>query len=61
MWQINSFADMFQAVRDLTIPKVLKIRISSQIFFQNESFFSFSLKSFDLNCIARKDTTIKIA
>ena len=30
-------------------------------FFQNESFFSFSLKCFDLNCIPRKNTIIDIA
>ena len=61
MRPIKSYADMFQATRGLTIPKILKIRISSQKFFQNESFFSFSLKRFDLNCIPREDATIKIA
>ena len=50
---------MLQAIRALTVQKILKIRISSQKFLQNESFFSFSLKYFDLNCALRKDTTIK--
>ena len=59
--QIKSYADMFQATSGLTIQKILKIRISSQKSFQNESFFSFSLKRFDLNYIPRKNTTIKIA
>ena len=61
MRQIKSYADMFQAIRGVTIQKILKIRISSQKFLQNESFLRFSLKRFDLNCIPRKDTTIKIA
>ena len=52
---------MFQAMRGLTIKKILKIRISSQKFLQNESSFSLSLKRFDLNCIPTKDTTIEIA
>ena len=46
MLQIKSYADMFQAIN---FQKILKIRFSSQNFLQNESFFSFSLKRFDLN------------
>ena len=61
MRQVTSYADMFQAIRGLTILKIVKIRMSTQKFSQNRSFFSFSLKCFDLNCIPRKDTTIKIA
>ena len=61
MGQIKSYADMFDAIRGLTVRKILKIRISSQKLLKNESFFSFSLKRFDLNCIPRKDTTTKIA
>ena len=49
MRQIKSYDDMFQAIRALTVQKILKIRILSQKFLQNESFFSFSLKCFDLN------------
>ena len=49
MRQMKRFADMFQAVRGLTVEKILKIRISSQKFLQNESLFSFSIKHFDLN------------
>ena len=58
MWQIKSYDDMFQAIKALTVRKILKIRIVSKKFLQNESFFSFSLKCFDLNCTPRKDTTI---
>ena len=50
----KSYHDMFQAIRALTVQKILKIRILSQKFFKNESFFSFSLKGFDLNCTPRK-------
>ena len=46
MQQIKSFDDIFQAIRALTIQKILKMRILSQKFLQNESFFSFSLKCF---------------
>ena len=56
MRQIKSYDDTFQAVRALTVQKILKIRISSQKFLQNESFFSSSLKCFDLNCTPGKDT-----
>ena len=41
MQQIKSYDDMFQAMRALTIQKILKIRISSQKFLQNESFSCF--------------------
>ena len=34
MEQIKGYDDMFQAVRDLTVQKILKIRISSQKFVQ---------------------------
>ena len=61
MPRIKSYDDMFQAVRALTVQKILKIRILSQKFLQNESFFSFSLKCFDLNCTPRKDRTIYLA
>ena len=33
MRQIKSYDDMFQAIRALTVQKILKIRISSQKFF----------------------------
>ena len=59
--QIKSYDDMFPAIRALTVQKILKIRIVSQKFLQNEIFFSFSLKCFDLNCISRKTPTIYIA
>ena len=39
----KSYDGMFQAIRALTVQKILKIRILSQKFVQNESFFSFSL------------------
>ena len=62
MRQIKSYDDMFQAIRALTVQKILKIRILSQKFFENESFFSFSVKCFDIKgIIPRKDTTIHIA
>ena len=41
MRQIKSYDDRFQAIRALTVQKVLKIRISSQKFLQNESFSCF--------------------
>ena len=50
MRQIKSYDDRFQAIRALTIEKILKIGILSQKFSQNESFFSFSFKCCDLNC-----------
>ena len=59
--QIKSYADMFQAIRGLTVQKIRKIRISGQKFLQNESFFFISLKRFDLNCMPRKDTTTTTA
>ena len=49
MWQIKSYDDMSQAIRALTVHKMLKIRILSQKFFQNESLFLFSLKCFDFS------------
>ena len=61
MRQIKSYGDMFQTIRALTVQNILKIRILSQKFFQNESFLPFCLKCFDLNCTSRKDTTIYIA
>ena len=39
--QIKSYHDMFQAVRALTVQNILKIRISSQKFLENESFSRF--------------------
>ena len=57
----KSYDDMFQAIRALTVQKILNIRILSKKFLQNESFFSFSLKCFDLNCTPRKGKTIYIA
>ena len=60
MRQINSYDDMFQAIRALTVQRILKIRILSQKFLQNESFSSFSLKCFDLNCTPRIDTAIQL-
>ena len=50
MRQMKSYDDMFKAIRALTVQKILKIRILSQKFVQNEIFFLFSLKCFDLNC-----------
>ena len=41
MRQIKSYADMFHAIRCLTIQKIFKIRISSQKFLQNEGFSHF--------------------
>ena len=41
MRQIKSYDDMFQAIRTLTVQKILKIRISRQNFLQNEGFSSF--------------------
>ena len=35
MRQINSYDDMFQAIRALTVQRILKIRILSEKFFQN--------------------------
>ena len=55
MRQIKSYVDMFQAVQ-----KILKIRILTPKFLQNQSFFLFFLKCFDLSCTTRKDTTIYI-
>ena len=52
--------DMFQAIRALSVQKILKIRILRCKFLQNESFFSFSLKCFDFDCTPRKDTTMCI-
>ena len=60
MRQTKSYVGMFQAIRDLTVHKILKTRILSRKLLQNESFFSFSLKWFDLNYTARIDTTIYI-
>ena len=61
MRQIKSYGDMFQAIRALNVQTILKIRILSQQFLQSESFFSCSLKCFDLNCTPRKATTMYIA
>ena len=61
MWQMKSYDDVFEVIKALTVQKILKIRILSQRFFQNERFFSFSLKYFGSNCTPRKDTTIYIA
>ena len=58
MRQIKSYDDMFQAIRALTVEKILKIIFLSKKFLQNESFLSFSLKCFDLSCTPGKDTTI---
>ena len=44
MRQIKSYDDMFQAISALTVQKILKIRILSKKFLQNEGFFSFSLR-----------------
>ena len=41
MRQMRSYDDMFQAIRALTVQKILKIRVLRQKFLQNESFFSF--------------------
>ena len=41
MRQIKSYDDMFQAIRALTVQKILKIRISSKNFLRNESFSRF--------------------
>ena len=49
---------MFQAIRALTVIKILK---TSKKFLQNESFNSFSLKCFDLSCTPTIDTIIYIA
>ena len=38
MRQIKSYDDMFRAIRAVIIQKILKIRISSTKFLQNESF-----------------------
>ena len=58
MGHIKSYDDMFQIIRALTVQKILKKRILSQKFLQNEIFPSFSLKCFDLQCTPRKDTTL---
>ena len=50
MRKIKSYVDTFQTIR----AKNLKIRISSQNFLQNKSFFSFSHKCFYLNCTPKK-------
>ena len=60
MRQIKSYDGMFQAIKALTAHKILKIRILSQKFLQNESFFSFYFKFFDLRCTSRIDTAIYI-
>ena len=41
MLEIKSHDDLFQAFRTLTVQKILKIRISSKKFLQNESFARF--------------------
>ena len=41
MQQMKSYDDMFQAIRALTVQKILKIRILSQTFLQNERFSRF--------------------
>ena len=61
MWQIRSYDDMFLAFNGFDHSKILKIRILSKKFLENEGFFSFSLKCFNLNCTPRIDTTTKIA
>ena len=38
MRQMKSYDDMFQAIRALTIQKIIKIRILSQKSFENKSF-----------------------
>ena len=57
----KSYDGMSQTIRALTVQKLLKTRILSQKFLQNESFFLFSLKWFDLDYTPRKDTAIYIA
>ena len=52
---------MFQAIRALTLQNILKIKIVSQKFFQNESFLLFSPKLLNLDRAPRKDTTIYTA
>ena len=49
MQQIKSYDDMFQAIKTLTIQKILKIRIFSPKLLQNGNFFLFSVKRFDSN------------
>ena len=61
MGQIKSYDNMFRAIRALTVQKIHKIRMLSQKFLQNESFYLFSLKFFDLGYAPRKDKTIYIA
>ena len=61
MWQIKSYGDMFQAIRALTVQKILKIRIFSPKLLQNGSCFSFAVKCFDSNYTPRKITFIYIA
>ena len=61
MRQIKSYDDIFQAIKGLTVQKLLKIIILIQKLLQNKSFLSFSLKCFDLNCTPRKETAIYIA
>ena len=41
MRQIKGYDDMFQAIRAVTVKKILKIRISSKIFLKNERFSRF--------------------
>ena len=48
------YDDMFQAIRALTIPKFLKIRIFGKKLLQSVSFFSISVKCFDSNYSPRK-------
>ena len=60
MRQIKSYDDMIHAIRALSVQNILKIRILNRKFLQNESFFSFSVECFDLNCTQRKDRTIHI-
>ena len=59
--QIKTYDDMFQAMRTLTVQNILKIRILSKEFLQNERFFSFSFKCFDLNRSPRKQRIMYIA
>ena len=41
MRQITSYDDMFRTIRAFTVPNILKIRILSQKFLQNEVFSPF--------------------
>ena len=60
MRQIKSYDDMFQVIRALTVKKIRKLRNLESEYFQNDSFFLFSLKCFGLDFTPRKDTTIHI-